>query len=102
MEVQPYYASKRIVTRVGDCPLSGALLVATECLKLAGQRPSSSAAAASLAGLHLRLLGNLQCIVNFDPQIPDGAFELRVSEQQLNGSEILSPSVDQRRLGTPQ
>jgi hypothetical protein len=30
MEVQPYYASKRIVTRVGDYPLSGAFLVATE------------------------------------------------------------------------
>ena len=35
MEGQPYYASKRIVTRVGDCPLSGEFLVANECLNLA-------------------------------------------------------------------
>jgi hypothetical protein len=40
---------------------------------LAGQRPSSAAAATSLLGLNLGLLGDLQRVVNFDPQIPNGA-----------------------------
>ena len=37
-----------------------------------------------MAGLHVGLVGDLQRIVNFDPQIPDGTLELRVSEQQPN------------------
>jgi hypothetical protein len=34
------------------------------------------------------VLSDLQCIVNLDTEIPDGAFELRVPEQELNGTEI--------------
>jgi len=44
-------------------------------LFFAGQRPSISTAAASMAGLHLGLLSDLQRVVNFDPQLPDGALE---------------------------
>src|SRR6266581_1161893 len=40
---------------------------------LAGQRPSSPTAATSLLGLNLRLLRNLQSIVNLDAEIPDSA-----------------------------
>ena len=43
---------------------------------LAGQRPSGSAVATSLAGLHLSLLGDLQRVVNLDPEVSDRAFEL--------------------------
>jgi len=64
-------------------------------LFLAGQRPSTPAAATSLAHLHLGLLGNFERVVNFDPKIPDRALEFRVSEQELHSSEILSPPVDQ-------
>jgi hypothetical protein len=67
-----------------------------------GQRPSSPAVATSTAELHLSLLSDLQRIVNLDAEIPDGAFQLCVSEQQLNGPEILGPPVDKRRLGAPQ
>ena len=48
------------------------------------------------AGLHLSLLRNLERFVNFDPEVSDGAFKLRVPEQQLHGSNISGPSVDQR------
>ena len=64
--------------------------------KMAGQRPSSWAAATSTARLNLGLLGDLQCIVNLDAEIPDGAFELRVPKQELYGPEILGPPINQR------
>jgi hypothetical protein len=49
--------------------------------------------AASSLRLNLRLLGDLQCIVDLDAEIPDGTFELRVSKQELNGPEIPSPPI---------
>ena len=69
---------------------------------LAGLRPSSSAAAPSTTDLHLGLLGDLQCVINLNPKIPDGAFELCVAKQELNRPQIPGPSVDQRRFGTAQ
>src|SRR6266480_7536283 len=42
----------------------------------------------SLANLHLGLLGDLQRIVDLDTEIPHGAFEFRMPEQKLNGSQI--------------
>ena len=54
------------------------------------------------SGLHLRLLGDLQRIIDLDPEVADGAFQLRVPEQQLNGPEIPGSPVDQRCLGAPQ
>jgi len=42
----------------------------------------------------------LQGVIYFDPEIPDGTFELHLTEQHLNGPEILRPLIDQRRLGT--
>ena len=69
---------------------------------LAGLRPPGEAAAASPVHLHLGLLGDLQRVINLDSQIPDRAFELRVSEQDLHCPEILGPLVDQGRLGAPQ
>jgi hypothetical protein len=44
-------------------------------LQLAGQRPSSPAAATSPARLHLSLLRDLQGVVDFDPEVSDRAFE---------------------------
>ena len=44
--------------------------------------------------LDLRLLGYLERIVDLDPQIPDGAFELRMTEKQLNRSKVLGPPID--------
>jgi hypothetical protein len=41
-------------------------------------------------------------IVNLNPQISDGALELCMPQEQLDGSEILHPLVNQRRLCAPQ
>jgi hypothetical protein len=46
-----------------------------------------------------RLLCHLQRIVHLNAQVPDRALDLAVSEQQLNGPQVLGALVDQRRLG---
>jgi hypothetical protein len=65
---------------------------------VAGQRPSSPAVADQLARLHLGLLGDLQRIVKLDPEIPDGAFEFGMAEEELNGPEVPGSPLDQRRF----
>jgi len=67
----------------------------TEGPLLAGSRRSNPTVAAGTTGLHLSLFRDLQSIVHLNPEIPDGAFELCVPEQELNGPEILGASVDQ-------
>ncbi len=49
--------------------------------------------------LHFRLLGHLQGVVHFDPQIPNRALQFGVTQQELDGPEVLRAPVDQRRLG---
>jgi hypothetical protein len=39
-----------------------------------------------------------QVVIDVNAEIPDRALDIRVSKQQLNGSQIAGPSVDQRRL----
>ena len=58
------------------------------------QRPSSLAVAPARTGLNLSLLGDLQRIVHFDSEIPDGALKFAMTEEKLNGAEISGPSVD--------
>lgn len=48
--------------------------------------------------LYLGLLRDFQGIVDFDAQVPDGAFELGMAQEQLNSPQILGSLVDQRRL----
>jgi hypothetical protein len=69
---------------------------------LADQRASPSAVVTSTARLQVSLLGDLQRIVNLDTEISDGAFELHVPKQELNGTEIPGAPVDQRSLGASQ
>jgi len=45
-------------------------------------------------GLNLSLLGDLQRIVHFDSEIPDGALKFAMTEEKLIGAEISGPSVD--------
>jgi hypothetical protein len=52
--------------------------------------------------LYLSVLSHLQCVVYFNPQIAHRALQLRVPEEELNGSQILGPAVDQGRLRAPQ
>jgi hypothetical protein len=58
---------------------------------MAGQRPSSLAAATSLAGLHLGLLGDLQRIVDLDSEVSDGALKFAVAEEKLNRPQVPGP-----------
>jgi len=57
----------------GEWPDLGKLGAEAEGLQLAGLRPSGSAVATSLAGLHLSLLGDLQRVVDLDAKVSDGA-----------------------------
>ena len=36
-----------------------------------------------------------QGVIDFDAQIPDGAFNLGMTEQELDGSQVARPPVDQ-------
>ncbi len=47
----------------------------------------------------LNLFRYREGIVYFDAEIPDRTFDLRVTEQELHGSQIAGASVNQRCLG---
>ncbi len=55
-----------------------------------------------MTDLYLSLLYNIQGNVGLNPEISDGAFKLRVPEQELNGPEIPGPPVDQPRFSASQ
>ncbi len=47
----------------------------------------------------LDLLRQRQGVIDFDPEVTDRGLDLRMSETQLNGSQIAGLAVDLRRLG---
>ena len=47
----------------------------------------------------IRLLGDLQRIINLDAQIAHGTLQLRVAKKQLHGPQVPCATVDQRCLG---
>lgn len=49
--------------------------------------------------LNFRLFGDFQSIIDFNTQVSNGAFKLAVPEQQLDGPQILGPTIDQGCLG---
>jgi hypothetical protein len=51
--------------------------------------------------LYLGLLCHLQGIVHLDAEVTDRAFQLGMSEKQLDPVQVLSPAVDQSRLRPP-
>jgi hypothetical protein len=48
----------------------------------------------------LKFLGDLKGIVDLDTKISQGAFNLRMAEQELHRSQVAGPAIDQRRLGS--
>ena len=54
---------------------------------MAGQGTSCSAVATDPARIHFGLLGDLQIIGHLDLEIPEGAFEVRVPQNELNSPE---------------
>jgi hypothetical protein len=49
--------------------------------------------------LDFSLLRNLKCVVDFDAEIPDCAFNLAMAGQQLDGPDVLRAFVNQCCLG---
>ena len=49
--------------------------------------------------LNLRLFEYLESIVDFNTEVSDGAFQLGVTEQELDRSQVFGTLVDQCRLG---
>ena len=45
--------------------------------------------------LNFGLFGDFQSIVDFNTQVSNGAFKLGMPEQQLDGPQILGPTIDQ-------
>ncbi|MGY2904633.1 hypothetical protein ACVWVY_003654 [Bradyrhizobium sp. URHC0002] len=50
----------------------------------------------------INLFRYCQSIVYFDPEISDGAFDLGVAKQKLDGPEIAGATVDQGSLRAPE
>ena len=51
--------------------------------------------------LDLRLLRDLQCVIHLNAEVSHSAFKLRVSQQELNGSQVPCALVDQGRFRPP-
>lgn len=51
--------------------------------------------------LYLGLFGHFQSSIDFDAEVTNGTFELGMSWQQLHGSQVLGPAIDQGRLRPP-
>jgi len=50
--------------------------------------PRPTAVPPSLRPLHLRLLGHFERVVDLDSQVPHGALDLAVTEEQLHCSKV--------------
>ena len=50
----------------------------------------------------VNFLSNFDRVVDLDAEIADGALDLGVAEQELNGPKVTGSSVDQGRLGPPE
>jgi hypothetical protein len=54
------------------------------------------------ATLEVDPLGNGQRVIHFDPEIADGALQLRMAKPGLDGPKVARLAIDQRRLGPAQ
>lgn len=52
--------------------------------------------------LCLSLFSHLQSIIYLYPKVSDSTFQLRMTQEQLNGSQVFPPTVYQRCLGMAQ
>ena len=58
--------------------------------------------AAPPMGSAVELLGNIEGVIEFDAEVSDGAFQLGMSEQQLDRARIAGLAIDQGCLGATQ
>ena len=66
--------------------------------KLIGQ--SMSPLRPGISDLHL--FRYRECVVHLDAEVPDRAFNLGVTKQELNGPQVSRPPVDQGSFGAAQ
>ena len=52
--------------------------------------------------LYLRAFSERERILDVDAEVPNGALDFRVAEQDLHGAQIARLLVDDRGLGSPQ
>ena len=48
------------------------------------------------------LLSYGKCIINFDAEVAHCAFNFGMAQEQLDGSEITCPAINERRFGSAQ
>lgn len=49
----------------------------------------------------VNLLRHFEGVIDLNTQVADGTVQLGVTEQQLNGSEVLGPPIEQSCFGAP-
>ena len=67
----------------------------------ASLREKWQGASALPSSSYVNFLRNIQGIVHLNAQIPDGAFNLRMSKEQLNRSKVPGSPIDKGNLGSP-
>ena len=72
-----------------------------ECPDMARRGPNGSGRACLLCpgSSDVNLFRNGEGIIDLDTEVPDSAFDLGVTEQELHGAQIAGTSVDQGCLG---
>jgi hypothetical protein len=48
------------------------------------------------------LFRHCQCIIDLDAEVPHGAFDFGMPEQELNGPQVSRAPIDQGCLGSPE
>ena len=64
----------------------------------AGSKRSGRACPLCPCSSDINLFRDCEGVIHFDAEIPNGAFDLGMSEQKLDRPEIASPPVDQGRF----
>ena len=65
-------------------------------------KPSWHRRAATVSLSDLSLFRNLERVIDLDPKVSHGTFQLGVAKQELDGTQIAGLAIDLRRLGSTQ
>ncbi len=102
-----FAADRRLAMTTGALSASGAvhdrwlLGHAAAYTEHASLREKWQGASALPSSSNVNFLRNIQGIVYLNAQIPDGAFNLRMSKEKLNCSQISGSTIDECSLGSP-
>jgi len=68
----------------------------------ATRRTPPTTSAVGCIAFTFNLLGDLDSVIDLDAEIPNGALDLRMAQQELDRSEVSSSPVDQHDLRAPE